>query len=537
MRRALLVLPVVTGLLLAACAHTTNGTPVGSTLPSSPTSSSSSDSGRPTSPAPSSGDPSSPGATATPSVDPITFGSCNSIFTPSDVPAPDGLDGKISFGCAQLPVPLNYTDASGRSINLQLLRIHDKDATPIGSLLVNPGGPGASGIELALGILSELDPSLLKNFDIIGFDPRGVGLSSPINCISNSLKDQYNAYSPDVRQQADFDQAKKLAKQVADGCASKYGTSLPFINTVNTARDMDLIRQAVGDERMNYLGFSYGTELGSVYAHLFPGKVRVAVLDGAVDPLTDDIQQFADQLDGFEKSFDQFSDNCGTGCASLGDPRQAVYDIVTKANTKPLSTGSSRVLTSSLALTGVLQALYSSSYWPDLASALKKAKNGDGSGLLDLADQYNERDADGSYSNIIDANLTISCNDSDPGPTDQKIKDTAAQWATKYPMFGIWAAGSLASCQQWQPTRTPPPLPTADNTANKVLVIGNLNDPATPYQGAVDLAKTMGNAEVLTWDGEGHTSYLEGSSCIDDAVNKYLIDVTLPPPDTTCPRN
>lgn len=466
----------------------------------------------------------------------MTFGKCSSLFNDSDIPVPDGLDGKFEFGCGRLTVPLNYADPNGKTTKLQILRIHYKSATPIGSLLLNPGGPGASGIELALGLLGSLDVSVLKNFDLIGFDPRGVGLSTPVNCISNKMKDVYNAYSPDIRVQADFDKAKVLAKEIADGCGEKYGPSLQYINTVNTARDMDLIRQAVDDPEMNYLGFSYGTELGSIYAHLFPNKVRVAVLDGAVNPLTDDIQAFADQLDGFEKSFDQFAKNCGSDCKGLPDPRQAVYDIVAAAQAAPLKTSSSRKLTSALALTGVLQALYSSSYWPDLASALKKAKQGNGSGLLNLADQYNERNADGSYSNLIDANLTIACNDSAPGPTDQQITDTTNDWVTAYPMFGLWAAGSLFSCQQWQPARTPVPLPKAA-TPNPVLVVGNLNDPATPYQGAIDLAKTMGNAQVLTWDGEGHTSYLEGSDCIDKAVNEYLIEIKLPPKNTTCPRS
>jgi pimeloyl-ACP methyl ester carboxylesterase len=529
-RAVLLVAAATAATLLGACAHTVNGTPDTSNSPTITTGSA------PTSPS-SPGSTGSPDATQTPTASPVTFGRCNHIFNPGDISAPDGLNGKLTFGCARLSVPLDYTNPNGRTIQLQLLRIHEQNTQPIGSLLVNPGGPGGSGIELALGILSSLDPALLHNFDIIGFDPRGVGLSSPINCISNKMKDAYNAFSPDVRVPAEFNQAKALSKQIANGCAAKYGTSLPFINTINTARDMDLIRQAVSDNRMNYLGFSYGTELGSVYAHLFPEKIRAAVLDGAVNPLTDDIQQFADQLQGFEKSFDQYAQNCGSSCAALGDPRQAVYDIVKTTQTKPLPTTSWHSLTSSLALTGVLQALYSSSYWPDLTKALKQAKSGNGTGLLDLADQYNERNSNGTYSNIIDANLTISCNDSDPGPTDQKILDTANKWATDYPMFGVWAAGSLFSCQQWQSVRTPPPLPTAKDTANTVLVIGNLNDPATPYQGAIDLAKTMGNAMVLTWDGEGHTSYLEGSSCIDDAVNKYLISVTLPPKDTVCPRS
>jgi pimeloyl-ACP methyl ester carboxylesterase len=511
----------VAGLILglAACSQTVAGNGRGSA-----------------SPAPST--PASTGRAGAPSQHPIAFPDCTSILNTSAIPVPSALRGKITFGCARLPVPLDYSGGSAKTISLELVKVHDKDNTAgLGSLLVNPGGPGGSGVELALGLLGELSPDLLGRFDLIGFDPRGVGLSSPIACISDAQKDTLNAASPDVLTPAGFAQAKAQAKQVADACSTKYGPDLQFFTTVNTAKDMDLIRQAVGDDRMNYLGFSYGTELGSVYAHLFPDKIRAAVLDGAVDPLTDDITSFADQLGGFEGAFDQFAADCVTrsGCKGLGNPRQVVYDIVKTATAAPLPTGQSRNLTSSLALTGVLEALYSRSDWPTLGDALVSARNGDGAGLLDLADQYNQRQPDGTYSNIMDANTTINCNDSKPGPTDATVESTAATWRTKFPMFGSWAAISLFSCQQWQPHRTPPPLPTAA-TPTKVLVIGNLHDPATPYQGAKDLTQTMGNAELLTWDGEGHTSYLQGSSCIDSYVNTYLLSQKLPPDSTTCPR-
>ncbi|MEO6884988.1 MAG: alpha/beta hydrolase [Jatrophihabitantaceae bacterium] len=522
-RRAVAAALLAATVLLTSCAQTTNGVPVlGSAAPASPQPHSS------PSPSPSGNDP---------TVGRSTFTDCNSILNVSAIPVPSALHGKVDFSCATVDVPLDYSKPTGQKISLQLVKIHDTDNTAgLGSLLVNPGGPGASGVEFALGVYGELSPDILGKFDLIGFDPRGVGLSSPIKCLSDGEKDTLNSASPDVLTAAGFAQAKQLAQQVADACTTKYGPSLAFYDTVNTARDMDLIRQAVGDDQMNYLGFSYGTELGSVYAHLFPGKVRVAVLDGAVDPLTDSITSFADQLQGFEGAFDQFAGNCLTlaNCKSLGTPRQVVYAIVAAARKSALPTGTSRPLTSALALTGVLEALYSKSLWASLASALSSAQHGDGSGLLALADQYNQRRSDGTYSNITDANTTIGCNDSPPGPSDALAHTTAAAWAKKYPMFGVWAAASLFSCQQWQPVRNPPPLPAAA-TKTKILVIGNLHDPATPYQGAIDLTKTMGNAELLSWNGEGHTSYLEGSSCVDNYVNHYLLEAALPPSNTTCP--
>ncbi|MGN6605420.1 MAG: alpha/beta hydrolase [Jatrophihabitans sp.] len=466
------------------------------------------------------------------------FSTCPFDFSSVNFPGDRG--SRLQFGCAQVSVPLDYAKPDGTKIKLQLIRVHDSGAKPIGSLVVNPGGPGASGLELAVGLAVQVSDTLLQHFDLVGFDPRGVGLSNPISCISDSEKDKLNAEAPDVTTTAGFDQARAAAKEVASDCSSKYGSALPFFNTVNTARDMDQIREAVGDQRLNYLGFSYGTELGSTYAHVFPDHVRVAVLDGAVNPLTDDIQSFANQLKGFEQAFDQFAAWCGkhSSCEQLGDPRQAVYRITAAAAKSPIPSsqpGETRSATPAIVDTGVLQALYSQSLWSSLGQALIDAGKGDAAGLFKLADQYNERDSNGHYANISDANTTISCNDSKPGPTDATIRSTAAAWKQQYPIFGEWSASSLFSCQQWQPQRTPVPLPTAP-TPTKVLVIGNLHDPATPYQGAVDLARTMGNAEVLTWDGEGHTSYLQGSDCIDKYVDDYLISRTLPPADTTCPR-
>ncbi len=489
-----------------------------------------------------SGSPTTPSTSpSVPRAQPADFTDCSDRINIGALGLSAGRAAKLTFGCAMISVPADYSDPSGAAVQLQLIRVHDTDdAVPTGSLIVNPGGPGGSGISLALGIAGQVSDALLSHFDLIGFDPRGVGSSSPIQCLSDSEKDKLNAAAPDVRTAAGFTAAKKLAKEVGDACSAKYGAALAEYNTVQTAMDMDEIRQAVGDAKMNYLGFSYGTELGAQYAHLFPSTVRVAVLDGAVNPLTDDITSFANQLQGFEDAFDQFANWCRTHgpCSELSNPRQAVYSIAADARRSPIPSsapGESRKATSSIVYTGVLSALYSQSQWSALGQALLDARGGDAKGLFDLADQYNERFG-GHYTNIADANTAISCNDSKPGPSDATIRTTAASWVKRFPMFGLWAAASLFTCQQWQPDRTVPPLPTATATPRKVLVVGNLHDPATPYQGAKDLTRTLGNAELLTWDGEGHTSYLQGSSCIDDYVNAYLIDGTLPPVGKTCPR-
>jgi pimeloyl-ACP methyl ester carboxylesterase len=483
---------------------------------------------------------STPTPTPTPAQGAATFTDCSSLFNLAALNWPAGRLARLSFSCARLRVPLDYAEPSGKTIAVELFKVHSSANSSGRALVVNPGGPGASGVELAVQLALQVSDRLLAHFDLVGFDPRGVSLSTPVSCISDAEKDRLVAASPDVRTTAGFAEAKQLAKGVAAACTAKYGAALADYNTVQTAKDMDRIRAALGGGPLNYLGFSYGTELGSVYAHLFPKNVGVAVLDGAVDPLTDDITSFADQLGGFEGSFDQFAADClkRSDCKGLGNPRQVVYDLVEQADRTPIrssASGETRTATGAIVLTGVLSALYSHSQWDQLGKALINARGGDAKGLFTLADQYNQRNDDGTYSNITDANTAIGCNDAKPGPTDAVISATAARWATAYPMFGVWAAASLFNCQQWQPDRTPVPLPTAA-TPHKVLVVGNLHDPATPYQGAKDLARTMGNAQLLTWDGEGHTSFLEGSSCIDTQVEDYLIDGTVPAAGTTCPR-
>ena len=478
---------------------------------------------------------------AAPSQPEAQFSDCRSLFNLGALTFPSGRRARLSFDCATIEVPLDYADPSGRSIGLQLVRIHDsRNTAHTGSLLLNPGGPGGSGVELAVGLAAQLSDDVLSHFDLIGFDPRGVGLSTPVRCLTDAQKDKINAASWDIRTPAGFAGAKAAAAAIAEACTSKYGAALAQFNTVQTARDMQQIRQAVGDPRMTYLGFSYGTELGAQYAHMFPGTIRAMVLDGAVDPLTDGITAFADQVQGFESAFDQFAAWCKrqSPCKSLGDPRQAVYTIAARAKESPIPSSApseTRKATSSLVYTGVLSALYSQDRWSTLGNALLSAEHNDSAGLLELADEYNQR-YQGNYTNLFDANLTISCNDSKPGPTDATIRATTAQWVRKYPMFGLWFAASLFQCQAWQPKRTIPPLPTARTAAHPILVVGNLHDPATPYQGAKDLSKTLGRAQLLTWDGEGHTSYGGNSSCIDNYVNQYLISGQLPPAGKVCPR-
>ncbi|SDJ19890.1 alpha/beta hydrolase fold [Frankineae bacterium MT45] len=507
--------------LLAGCVTQTSGTPHANSAATSA--------------------PSGSAATTPPTVAPISFSDCSNSFNLSGA-IPADRRSKLTVECGKVRVPQNYDHPNGDQLSVSVIKLHYTEQTQrIGSLLMNPGGPGGSGIFLAISEAGSIDISILQHFDLVGFDPRGVGVSSPVSCISDAQKDTLNGQNPNVLTTAGFAQAKASAGAVAAACTSKYGTELADYNTIETARDMDAIRAGVGDEKMNYLGYSYGTQLGSIYAHLFPTRIRVAVLDGAVNPDTDAITSFANQLQGFEAAFDQFAADCITKspCKSLGNPRQVVYDLVKQANITPLrssKSGETRTAGSAIVLTGVLSALYSSDSWPTLGNALIQAQQGDAAGLFELADEYNERSDDGTYSNIYEANLTISCNDEAPGPTDAVIRTTAAQWATKYPMFGLWSASALFGCQAWQPVRHLLPSPSAAGS-KPILVIGTLHDPATPYASTKALASALGPGVgvVLSWDGQGHTAYGRGSDCIDTKVNDYLINGTLPPPGTVCP--
>ncbi|HZE49391.1 MAG TPA: alpha/beta hydrolase [Jatrophihabitantaceae bacterium] len=472
----------------------------------------------------------------------IAFSDCAGLFNLSAAGIPADRREKLQFSCGQLPVPVDYAHPSAAQLNIQVIRIH-YNAQPqrVGSLLVNPGGPGGSGVFLAISLAASLSEDVLQHFDLVGFDPRGVGLSAPIKCQTDAEETKALAFDADVRTAAGQKAAKGQAATFARSCTKKYGSALAHYNTVETARDMDRIRAAVGDQKLNYLGFSYGTELGAVYAHLFPTRIRVAVLDGAVDPVTtgNAITSNEQQLGGFEDAFDQFAADCRkrTACKALGDPRKAVAALQKKANATPIPSSKhsdKRRATGGNVLYAVVSALYSQELWPSLGTALIDAQHGDAEGLLELNDRYSERGDDGHYSNLLDVFQVVTCNDQKSDPSDATIKATAAKWAKKYPLFGLWSAPTLFQCQAWQKSRSPVPTESAAGSA-PILVVGNLHDPATPYSGAVHLASTLRTGVLLTWDGQGHTSYGQ-SSCIDAKVNAYLIQAAIPAAHTTCPR-
>jgi len=486
---------------------------------------------------------SSSAATATaaqPTADPIDWSDCSTQIDPIIAGRP-GADRDLAFECGTMTVPVSYADPEGGTLQLFLVRATLAGQTDrIGSLVVNPGGPGQSATDAAIQSALTLPTDVLGRFDVVGVDPRGVGLSSPaLECISAAQKDALFAADPRATDAAALDTAFGRVDAVADACAKKYQEALGAFDTVDTARDLDLVRQSLGDEQLTYLGYSYGTTLGSTYAELFPDRVRAMVLDGAVDPDAGQQDSAEAQAQAFEAAFDAFAANCVglvSGCPLGADPRAFATDLLTQAGTTPIPSsraGETRQATPGLILNGIRSALYQPSAWPQLTQSLAAARNGDAAGILSLADTYTGRNDDGSYSNVVDANVTVNCADTDEEFTRAQVSGLMADWNVKYPLFGADAALGLYTCSAWTAPRTPLPDRDAAGSA-PILVIGTQGDPVTPLPGAVDMAEDLTGGVLLTWQGSGHTAYPR-TDCVSAAVDAYLIDLVAPADGTTCP--
>jgi pimeloyl-ACP methyl ester carboxylesterase len=444
------------------------------------------------------------------------------------------------FECGNVPVPIDYTHPNGDQINIALIK---KPATSpglrIGSLLVNPGGPGDSGITWLQQSISSF-ANVNKSFDLIGFDPRGVGLSSPIRCLDGPQLDTINAIDPvwddPQEKQAGIDGDKSYVA----GCQARNAKLLPFVDTASAARDMDLIREAVGDSKLTYLGLSYGTFLGQMYAHLFPTHVRALSLDGVVDPNRSAADMDYTQLVGFQSNLQAFLTDCAarkTGSnpclfAATGDPGRKLTTLMARIDANPLRVGT-RQLTRALAMNGVVTGLYDQGFWQDLDISLVLADRGDGRGLMAFSDIYYQRNADGTYSNAEDANNAINCLDH-PVSKDLSFYDSLGpRYSSASPFLGPAFQYDWLICAYWpvKPTRQPGPLDAPG--APPILLVGGSNDSATPYVWAQAVHSELSNSVLLTRQGNGHTSY-DSSACAHAAEDAYLINLTLPAEGTIC---
>ncbi|HEY6791144.1 MAG TPA: alpha/beta hydrolase [Trebonia sp.] len=451
------------------------------------------------------------------------------------------------FQCARLYVPFDYARPAGPAFSLPVIKLPASGPAKqrIGALVVNPGGPGGSGVTYALGARSgEFTTAVLDRFDIVGFDPRGVGGSVPaLHCVTGSQLDRYLAVNEAPAGPAQLAAVVAANKGFAQDCARNARALLPYVGTASSARDMDILRAALGESRLTYLGKSYGTVLGASYAQQFPTRVRALVLDGAVAPGLSGTDLDITQSQGFSVAFGQFVAWCAAQAtcplpAALPAATAKVAGLIAAANARPLvNQYSKQPADGAMVLLGIAAAMYTKTAWPYLRDALADAlSDQDGTVLVELADSLEERNPNGTYSNLADVGTAVDCVDW-PWPRSLGAWQSAATTAAKAsPLFGpslLW--GSLP-CAYW-PVKASPVLtgPTAAHqAAHPVLVVGDLKDPATPYAWAVTLARWLRPGVLLGWNGEGHTSYMEGSSCVDAAVDAYLINLTVPRNGTIC---
>ncbi|MFI1074813.1 alpha/beta hydrolase [Streptomyces puniciscabiei] len=456
--------------------------------------------------------------------------------------------GVTGFQCATMRVPLDYADPGAGDVRLAVARkLATGKGRPLGSLLVNPGGPGGSAVGYLQSYAGIGYPADVRaHYDMVAVDPRGVARSEPVECLDGRRMDAYTQTDLTPDDQREQDALVAADRAFAESCGAHSARLLRHVSTVEAARDMDILRAALGDRKLNYVGASYGTFLGATYAGLFPDRVGRMVLDGAMDPSLDARQMNLDQTAGFETAFQAFAKDCvrhsgcalggrGTTPAQVGDHLRAFFR---KLDAHPIPAGDAdgRKLGESLATTGVIAAMYDQGTWEQLREALTSAmKENDGAGLLALSDSYYERDADGHYSNLMMANAAVNCLDlpsafTGPGQVEQALP--AFEKAS--PVFGETLAWASLNCAYWPVKATGEPHRIEAQGAAPIVVVGTTRDPATPYHWARSLAHQLSSGRLLTYVGDGHTAYGRGSTCIDTAINTYLLQGTPPSVGKRC---
>lgn len=455
-------------------------------------------------------------------------------------------EGPAGYQCATVTVPLDPSHPGPATLPLAIDR-RPASGPSAGSLLVNPGGPGASGVDDLPTIVAMLSPALTGHFDIVGFDPPGVGHSDPVTCLSNAAFGQYLHLDPSPPGPAGLAGIVAADRQFAAGCAAHSGAVLGQVSTVDAARDMDLIRQALGEAKLTYLGFSYGTLLGATYAQLFGTHVRALVLDGAIDPSQGVLAQAQAQAASFDAQFRQLAAACAgqPSCPWHGGPGgdvggggsglvAAFEALVVQARQRPIPVGDRTVGPSEL-FYGTAAGLYSTQSWPLIEQALADAENGDGTLMLAAFDSYVQRSPSGTYSNSLEAEAAVNCLD-DPAPTTAAISAAVPAFEAAAPVFGLSVLYGELQCSVWPVPATSAPHSITASQAPTIVVVGSTGDPATPYAAAQRLAGELTHGVLLTRNGGGHTGY-GASSCIRLAVDQYLISLVPPAPATTCPSD
>ncbi|MEW2545748.1 alpha/beta hydrolase [Streptomyces sp. NPDC047002] len=451
--------------------------------------------------------------------------------------------GASGFQCATMKAPLDYAEPDGAQIGLAVSR---KKATGpgkrLGSLLVNPGGPGGSAVDYLQSYAGIGYPAQVRaRYDMVAMDPRGVARSRPVDCLTNPQMDAYTEVDQTPDDPQEVTALTDAYKKFAHGCETRAAKLLPHVSTVEAARDMDIFRQVLGDKKLSYVGASYGTFLGATYADLYPKNTGRIVLDGAMNPALSSRETNLQQTAGFETAFESFARDCvkqaecplGTSSPQAAEDRlKAFFEQLDRG---PLPTGQSRKLTESLGTTGVIAAMYDKGSWPQLRQALRSGLTGDGAMLLALSDSYYERSQKGDYSNLMYANAAVNCLDLPPAFTSpQQVEAALPAFEKASPVFGEGLAWASLNCAYWPTRATGSAHPAKAEGAAPIVVVGTTRDPATPYRWARALASQLDSGRLLTYDGDGHTAYGRGSACIDTAIDTYLLDGTPPKSGKKC---
>ena len=450
------------------------------------------------------------------------------------------------FTCAKVKVPLDYDNPGGETIEIAVKK-RTASGDSVGSLFVNPGGPGGSGIELVESAGSYFSKNLTSSYDVVGFDPRGVGASTAVDCLTDAELDAERAGANDPATPSAA-ATQERAQKMGEACAAKTSPAglLDHIDTISAAKDLDILRAVDGQQTLTYLGFSYGTYLGATYAELFPANTGRLVLDGAVDPSLSAEELTLGQAKGFEASLRAYVQSCQSsklGCPLSGDVDSGVSQIrelleSTKAAPLPTS-DDKRPLTYDLAVYGVLGSMYQTQLWPSLTLALSQAmgKMGepDGSALLAIADAVSSRQSDGSYSgNGAEALMAVNCLDYPVQRDNTSWEENAKAVNEASPTFGSQLLYPDAYCQGWGHTSSRKREKITASGAAPILVVGTTGDPATPYAWSESLADQLESGQLMTWKGDGHTAYGRSNDCVKKAVDTYLLNGTMPDKGLTC---
>ena len=441
--------------------------------------------------------------------------------------------------CTEIEVPLDYADPDGKAITLSVLKVPAlNEKQRVGSLVVNPGGPGGSGVDYASNAPSYFGTEVRQAFDIVGFDPRGVGRSTPVHCLADKELDTFVAADPDPDTPAEVRRADKLLSKFGKGCVAESGDLAAHMSTVEAARDIDVLREVLGDSRLSYFGASYGTFLGATYAELFPERVGRMVLDGALDPSLSSLELNLVQAKGFETALRAYVEHCvKRGSCFLGgtvdDGVRRIRRLLDAVERKPLPADGRRLEVGNAVL-GVWAPLYNEDYWSILDTALRAAIDGDGGPLMSLSDAYTSRGPTGYLDNSLEALYAVNCLDHDDALESSEIVDYLPQFEKASPTFGAIFAYSLSSCTQWPIHTGRVPEEIRAEGAAPILVVGTTRDPATPLEWAEALADQLESGVLVRRDGDGHTGYLAGNECVDSTVESYLVSGKVPSGTVDC---